>query len=171
MRVECECCPNCTYCRHNTYTPQNKTFQLTAIQKLSDEPLVYCPECNEASLKKLISAAAFRLKGSGWYETDFKTGNKKNIAKSDNETQSSVKPDKKENIKLIKYQNFLFTFGKIYLFEIVINIKEQIDIKIALKVPKIMVVNSLRFSFIRYIKMETKKPNKAPIIEIYNQSF
>ena len=42
------------------------------------------------------TAPSFRLKGTGWYETDFKTGNKKNIAKSDNETQSSLKPDKKE---------------------------------------------------------------------------
>jgi putative FmdB family regulatory protein len=51
--------------------------RLEVLQKLSDEPLVYCPECNEASLKKLISAAGFRLKGSGWYETDFKNSGKK----------------------------------------------------------------------------------------------
>ena len=51
--------------------------RLEVLQKISDEPLVYCPECNEASLKKLISAAAFRLKGTGWYETDFKNGDKK----------------------------------------------------------------------------------------------
>ena len=51
--------------------------KLEVLQKISDEPLVYCPECNEASLKKLISAAAFRLKGTGWYETDFKNGDKK----------------------------------------------------------------------------------------------
>ena len=43
-----------------------------------------------------ISAPSFRLEGSGWYETDFKTGNKKNIAKSDNETQSSPKPKEKK---------------------------------------------------------------------------
>ena len=47
--------------------------QLEALQKISDDPLVFCPECNEAQLKKLISAAAFRLKGTGWYETDFKS--------------------------------------------------------------------------------------------------
>jgi len=51
--------------------------RLEVLQKISDEPLVYCPECSEASLKKLISAAAFRLKGTGWYETDFKNGDKK----------------------------------------------------------------------------------------------
>ena len=39
--------------------------------------MVYCPVCNEASLKKLVSAAAFRLKGTGWYETDFKNNDKK----------------------------------------------------------------------------------------------
>ncbi|MEM1112322.1 MAG: zinc ribbon domain-containing protein [Pseudomonadota bacterium] len=54
--------------------------ELEALQKLSDEPLVECPSCHQPSLKKKISAAAFRLKGSGWYETDFKTGDKKNLA-------------------------------------------------------------------------------------------
>lgn len=51
-----------------------------ALQKLSAEPLVTCPACNEPELKKKISAAGFRLKGSGWYETDFKSGSKKNVA-------------------------------------------------------------------------------------------
>ena len=51
-----------------------------ALQKMSAEPLVRCPSCNEPELKKKISAAGFRLKGSGWYETDFKSGNKKNVA-------------------------------------------------------------------------------------------
>ncbi len=48
--------------------------RLEVLQKISDTPLVYCPECSQASLKKLISMAAFRLKGTGWYETDFKNG-------------------------------------------------------------------------------------------------
>ena len=51
-----------------------------ALQKMSAEPLVTCPACNEPELKKKISAAGFRLKGGGWYETDFKSGNKKNVA-------------------------------------------------------------------------------------------
>mgnify|MGYP001822183455 FL=1 len=51
--------------------------KLEALQKISDAPLVDCPTCGEAALKKLVSAAAFRLKGGGWYETDFKTGDKK----------------------------------------------------------------------------------------------
>ncbi len=54
--------------------------QLEALQKLSDEPLRECPSCKKQELKKLISAAGFRLKGGGWYETDFKTGKKKNLA-------------------------------------------------------------------------------------------
>lgn len=54
--------------------------QLEVLQKMADAPLLECPECGEPALKKKVSAAAFRLKGSGWYETDFKTGNKKNLA-------------------------------------------------------------------------------------------
>jgi putative FmdB family regulatory protein len=57
-------------------------YQLEAIQKMSDQPLTRCAECGQSSLKKLISASGFRLKGGGWYETDFKTGSKKNIASS-----------------------------------------------------------------------------------------
>ena len=53
--------------------------QIEALQKISDAPLLDCPQCGEPALKKKISAAAFRLKGGGWYETDFKTGNKKNL--------------------------------------------------------------------------------------------
>ena len=51
-----------------------------ALQKLSDAPLTRCPSCGEEALRKKVSAAAFRLKGGGWYETDFKTGSKKNLA-------------------------------------------------------------------------------------------
>ncbi len=51
-----------------------------ALQKISDEPLTKCPECNKKKLKKLVSAGGFRLKGEGWYETDFKSGKKKNLA-------------------------------------------------------------------------------------------
>ena len=46
--------------------------RLEKIQKFSDSPLQDCPECGNSSLKKLVSAASFRLKGTGWYETDFK---------------------------------------------------------------------------------------------------
>jgi len=50
------------------------------LQKISDAPRVDCTDCGRPSLKKKVSAAAFRLKGGGWYETDFKTGNKRNLA-------------------------------------------------------------------------------------------
>lgn len=45
---------------------------LEALQKISEAPLSHCPQCGAAQLRKLISKAAFRLKGGGWYETDFK---------------------------------------------------------------------------------------------------
>jgi putative FmdB family regulatory protein len=65
--------------------------EFEALQKMSDESLIHCPACDEASLRKLVSAAGFRLKGDGWYETDFKSGNKRNIAESD--TKSPKKPN------------------------------------------------------------------------------
>ena len=68
------------------------SHELEVIQKINEEPLKFCPECGKPELTKLISAAGFRLKGGGWYETDFKSGdNKKNIAgdKSDSTASSS----------------------------------------------------------------------------------
>jgi putative FmdB family regulatory protein len=50
---------------------------LEAIQKMSDAALTDCPNCHRPALKKLISAAGFQLKGSGWYATDFKSNGKK----------------------------------------------------------------------------------------------
>lgn len=52
--------------------------RLEVIQKFSDPPLTDCPECGTSNLRKLISAAAFHLKGTGWYVTDFRDKNKKN---------------------------------------------------------------------------------------------
>ena len=46
---------------------------------MSDAPLTDCPDCGEAELRRLVSAAAFRLKGGGWYETDFKKDGKRNL--------------------------------------------------------------------------------------------
>lgn len=54
--------------------------RLEKLQKISDPPLLTCPECGADALVKLVSAAAFRLKGSGWYETDFKKDGKRNLA-------------------------------------------------------------------------------------------
>jgi putative FmdB family regulatory protein len=62
---------------------------LEALQKMSDAPLTDCPECGSASLVKKVSAAGFRLSGSGWYETDFKSGNKKNLASNSSSSDSS----------------------------------------------------------------------------------
>ena len=52
---------------------------LDALQKIADAPLVDCPECGEPGLKRLLSAPRFRLKGQGWYETDFKRDNQRNL--------------------------------------------------------------------------------------------
>lgn len=64
-------------------------FEKDVLQKMSDEPLTVCPACNEESFMKKISAAGFRLSGSGWYETDFKTGKKKNLAGSSSESSTT----------------------------------------------------------------------------------
>lgn len=58
------------------------------MQKMSDDPLTDCPECGKSELKKMISAPGFRLKGGGWYETDFKSGSKKNLHDSGKGSES-----------------------------------------------------------------------------------
>lgn len=71
------------------YQCESCGHHMEALQKISDAALETCPSCHKDELKKLISAAAFKLKGSGWYETDFKnkkdskTGNGKNAAGND----------------------------------------------------------------------------------------
>ena len=75
----------CLKCKH----------QFEVIQKFSDNPVENCPECNENSVQKLVSAPSFRLKGGGWYETDFKTGSKKNIVDTKDEKPKSKSSDKK----------------------------------------------------------------------------
>ena len=76
------------------YQCQSCQHELEALQKINDAPLEFCPECGEHSLRKKVSAAAFRLKGGGWYETDFKTGDKKNIAGGKAEGTSDSGGDK-----------------------------------------------------------------------------
>lgn len=71
------------------YVCDTCSHQMEVIQNLSEDPLVKCPECDADSLRKKISAAGFRLKGGGWYETDFKSGNKKNVAGGDGGGSSS----------------------------------------------------------------------------------
>ena len=63
----------CASCNH----------QMEVLQKISAEPLSDCPAWKKPELKKLICAPGFRLGGTGWYETDFKTGAKKNLAGGD----------------------------------------------------------------------------------------
>lgn len=60
----------CSECAH----------ELEVIQGMNDPELSDCPKCEKPGLKRLISAAGFRLKGGGWYETDFKSGNQRNLA-------------------------------------------------------------------------------------------
>jgi putative FmdB family regulatory protein len=78
------------------------------LQRLSDPDLTVCPDCGEEALSRLVSAAGFRLKGSGWYETDFKKDGKKNLhdhkdtgAKTDStagsEPPKSTEPKKTES--------------------------------------------------------------------------
>ncbi len=79
----------CTKCGHDE----------EVLQKISDKPLKKCPACGKSTMKKKVSAAAFRLKGGGWYETDFKSGNKKNVA-GDGKGESKTKP--KDEVKTPK---------------------------------------------------------------------
>src|SRR6266446_896904 len=72
------------------------------LQKLSEAPVPVCPACNKASYKKLLSAAGFQLKGSGWYATDFKSSGKKPAEKkadSKTETKTESKPETKTETK------------------------------------------------------------------------
>ncbi|HEX4975084.1 MAG TPA: zinc ribbon domain-containing protein [Pseudomonadales bacterium] len=72
------------------YVCESCAHQFDKLQKSSDAPLIECPACNKNALKKKISAPGFRLKGGGWYETDFKSGDKKkNVVKSESSSSSS----------------------------------------------------------------------------------
>jgi putative FmdB family regulatory protein len=86
------------------YRCQSCGHELDKLQKMSDPPLIDCPACGKPTLKKLISAPGFRLSGSGWYETDFKQGSKRNIVddkssatekSGDSSTQKSTETEKK----------------------------------------------------------------------------
>jgi len=85
----------CSECEH----------QIELIQKISDDPKTICPKCNKKSLKKLISAPSFRLKGSGWYETDFKTGKKKNISSNESSKRDKSTETSKTNSKKASKQD------------------------------------------------------------------
>ena len=65
--------------------------KLEKLQKMSDQPLADCPACAQAGLRKLVSPVAFRLKGGGWYETDFKDEKtRRNVTQEDDK---AGKPD------------------------------------------------------------------------------
>ena len=66
--------------------------EVEVLQKMSDAPLTECAACGKPAMKKKVSAAAFRLSGSGWYETDFKSGNKKNLKDSEKAKPKKEKP-------------------------------------------------------------------------------
>ena len=73
---------------------------LDALQKIADEPLVNCLECGKQALKRLLSAPRFRLKGQGWYETDFKKDNQRNLhgdKEPAKEKSSDDKPGKSDS--------------------------------------------------------------------------
>ena len=81
------------------YECQQCGYHHEVLQKISDDLLTTCPSCNAEALKKLVSAAGFRLSGSGWYETDFKSGDKKNLAKKDADKPKDKKKDSKKDTK------------------------------------------------------------------------
>ena len=72
------------------YECSNCKFYSEVMQKITDAPMTKCPSCGKKTMKKLISAPNFRLKGGGWYETDFKghKENKRNLAGADKEESS-----------------------------------------------------------------------------------
>jgi putative FmdB family regulatory protein len=81
------------------YECQACKFYTEVMQKISDAPLSKCPSCGKRRLKKLVSAPVFRLKGGGWYETDFKSDkeNKRNLLGADKEeAKAESKPEAKD---------------------------------------------------------------------------
>ncbi|MCH9697914.1 MAG: zinc ribbon domain-containing protein [Gammaproteobacteria bacterium] len=78
------------------YQCEQCQYTFDTLQKVSEDPLVECPECKQHALKKLISQAGFRLKGTGWYETDFKGKSKKSESASSDSGASSQQSAKKK---------------------------------------------------------------------------
>ena len=78
------------------YRCESCGHELDALQKLRDDPLKDCPECASGALRRLISAPSFRLKGDGWYETDFKSDKetKRNLVDGSSGAKSKDKADK-----------------------------------------------------------------------------
>ena len=72
-------------------------FEGEYLQKVSDPLLTVCPQCGKATFNKLVSAAGFQLKGSGWYVTDFRDKGKKPAAAKDSPTDKESKSSDKES--------------------------------------------------------------------------
>jgi putative FmdB family regulatory protein len=70
-----------------------------ALQKVSEPPLSQCPACGKPGLQKLLTAAGFQLKGSGWYATDFKGGAKKSEEKKKSDAKTDTKTETKPETK------------------------------------------------------------------------
>lgn len=70
------------------YVCESCGAEIERLQRMADDPLKDCPDCEKPSLKRKISAAGFRLAGSGWYETDFKKDGKRNLAGAENKADS-----------------------------------------------------------------------------------
>ena len=81
------------------YVCKSCDHTMDALQKIADDPLVECPACGESQLKRQLSAPRFRLKGQGWYETDFKKDNQRNLAGDKEPAKSADKADKAEKKK------------------------------------------------------------------------
>ena len=87
------------------YRCDSCSHEFETMQKMSEDPLQICPKCDQEGLVKKVSAAGFRLKGNGWYETDFKSGNKRNVwgdkdpgsSDSGSSDSSSTKPSTKQS--------------------------------------------------------------------------
>ena|SRR6185436_14126888 len=79
------------------YECTNCKFYVEALQKVSEPPLKQCPSCKKQTLKKLVSAPVFRLKGGGWYETDFKSDQegKRNLAGAEEAAEAKPADDAK----------------------------------------------------------------------------
>ena len=73
--------------------------ELEKIQRMSEAPLTDCPDCGKADLRRLVSAAGFRLKGGGWYETDFKKDGKRNLHGADTGGKPAKAAEKTDTAK------------------------------------------------------------------------
>jgi len=72
-------------------------YQKEFLKRLSDAPLTDCPECGKRAFNKLVTAAGFHLKGTGWYATDFKNSGAKPAAKQDKSQSKQDKPETKQD--------------------------------------------------------------------------